>query len=156
MQGKNLYSVLVSDESVRRSGLFGSHGGPVNLITEQGKVYMRAPDENHPLYAFSLDFTQMRGFVDKESLTKLEMLPPLTFTKGMPLLKFPAGIWKPPSGVYPETMVFDLKIDPKQKNPFRDPVMEASLMTELQKLFEESDVPEPVYRRYGLVRPTSK
>jgi arylsulfatase A-like enzyme len=150
MQGEDLATAIGHDASVHDAALFGMHGGHLNLVTSEGLIYMLAPDLEVPLYSYSLDFTTMRGFVDEDALRAAETVGPFPFTRGMKLMKFPAGRWQTPAGVEEVDMLFDVRRDPLQERPFADPAVEQELKARAAALLGASAAPAEQYLRYGL------
>jgi arylsulfatase A-like enzyme len=148
-QGVPLRRTVASDEPVRRAGLFGIHGGHVN-VTDGRHVYMRAPagENNGPLYNYTLMPTHMRRPFSMEELRDAGLAPPFPFTKGCPTVRTPAGSgWdKHRFG----TMLFDLSSDPEQTRPISDPDVERTMTGHLVELMRASDAPPEQFERLGL------
>ncbi len=151
MLGKPLAETVASDVPVHEAGLFGLHGGHVN-VTDGRYVYMRGPaqPENTPLYEYTLMPTHMQHTFAVEEFQGTEMHPGFRFTKGCPVMKIPARRgWWPPD---PETSncLFDTAADPRQQHPLHDPAIEARMIDHLCRLLEENDAPAEQYERLGL------
>ncbi|MCP3884606.1 MAG: sulfatase, partial [Propionibacteriaceae bacterium] len=147
-----LKDTIADDTPVREAALFGIHGGHVN-VTDGRYVYMRAwpGEENTPLYNYTLMPTHMTAIFSVEELQQATLAPPFSFTKGMPLLKIPAGFWRTK---YPfETMLFDLEADPEQKTPIDAPDVEARMIEHMVTLMKWNDSPDEQYERLGLTAP---
>lgn len=153
MQGRSMKPVLENDEQIREGGLFGIHGGHVN-VTDGRYVYMRASKtkENTPLFNYTLMPMHMRERFSLRELQNMELVEPFTFTKGCPVLKVPSyGIPELDFSPYNfGTMLFDVVNDPQQKHPIDDPVIERRMIDLLVKLMKESDAPKEQYERLGL------
>jgi arylsulfatase A-like enzyme len=149
MQGVPLREAVASDATVREAGLYGLHGGHVN-VTDGRYVYMRAPanPENRPLYNYTLMPTHMRQMFTVDELRDAELVAPFSFTKGCPLMRVRARGW-PRAHPY-ETMLFDLRNDPKQERPIDDPAVERRMVDHLVRLMKENDAPEEQFERLGL------
>ncbi len=152
MLGANLRDVIASDRPVREAGLFGVHGGQVN-VTDGRYVYMRAAasEEGGPLNDYTLMPTKMRGFLELEALRAAEMAGPFSFTKGCPTLRLPRqGVSR---ARHPETrrsLLFDLADDPKQERPISDAAVEQRMIGHLKTLMKACDAPAEQYERLGL------
>ena len=149
MQGRSLRACIANDVSIREAGLFGFHGGHVN-VTDGRYVYMRAPvnAENQPLYNYTLMPTHMVGFFSHEELSSAEFVAPFLFTKGLRLLRTKYNMTYQ---IFDEGhMLFDLKHDPAQKHPFDDPEIEKRMICLMVGLMKENDCPPEQYIRLGL------
>lgn len=158
MQGKPLRPVLSSDQRIRDAGVFGIHGGHVN-VTDGRYVYMRGPGPsgNVPLYEYTLMPTRHgygRAFMEAERLSRATLVGPAPWSKDCPLLKVP-GI----SGRYDMsdfgTLLFDTVEDPGQERPIdtgteTGRALEERLIAHLTDLMKSSDAPEEQYQRLGL------
>ena len=152
MRGKPLAATVADDTPVREGGLFGIHGGQVN-VTDGRYVYMRAPagEVNGPLFQYTVMPTHMRNLFSVEELRKATLSEPLAFTKGCPTLKIPAGGRS--RNAHPgtrETLLFDLEADPQQKRPIRDEKAEGRMVELLVACMKEHDAPPEQYERLGL------
>ncbi len=149
MQGHPLGGTVATDAPVREAGLFGLHGGHVN-VTDGRFVYMRAcpkPD-NAPLFDYTLMPTHMRGFFGTGELGKAALAGPFSFTKGVKPLKVPESPWTNPHPF--GTMLFDLAKDPGQEKPLKDPEIEKRMVAHLVRLMRENDSPAEQFVRLGL------
>ena len=155
MQGVLLGETVASGAPVREAGLFGIHGGHVN-VTDGRYVYMRGParSENGPLYEYTLMPTHMRSLFSPEELREATLAEPFSFTKGAPVLKIPARRSTNRDLVAQElrTMLFDLRTDPGQERPIDDPEIEARMVAHLVRLMRESEAPPEQFERLGLER----
>ena len=149
MLGRPLAATVASDAPVREAGIFGSHGGQVN-VTDGRYVYMRAAADksNGPLYNYTLMPTHMRGSFPPGEMATAEQAEPFSFTKGCRPLR--TLVDRPfPQHKY-GTLLFDQEADPQQQEPLRDPVAESRMVGHLRDLMQECDAPEEQYRRLGL------
>ncbi|MBL7198565.1 MAG: sulfatase [Anaerolineae bacterium] len=149
MQGAPLRETIATDKPVRHAALFGLHGGHVN-VTDGRYVYMRAPatPENCPLHNYTLMPTHMRARFSVDELKHAELADPFSFTKGCRTIRVPARRWP---GSHPfQTLLFDLRTDPKQENPIQDADIEARMIQQLVRLMEENDAPREQFTRLGL------
>jgi len=150
MQGRPLRDTVATDAPVREAGLFGAFGGHVS-VTDGRYVYMRACAEptNGPLSEHTLMPTHMRARFRPEELRGAELVPPFTFTKGVPLLKVPGHAMSPYAF---GTLLFDLVSDPGQEHPLVDDERELTMAELLTGLLRATDAPEEQYQRLGLPR----
>jgi arylsulfatase A-like enzyme len=154
MQGRPLRQTLVDDTPVHDGGLFGIHGGQVN-VTDGRHVYMRAPvADNAPLFEYTHMPCHMRNMFSVEEMQKIVGLAePFSFTKGCRTMKIggrgiPQGGWL--SAATWDTQLFDVLADPRQEHPLADPAVEQRMTDLLVKLLRESDAPPEQYVRLGL------
>ena len=142
---------MSNGEEVHEFVLFGIHGGHLN-ITDGEFLYMLAPDTVEPLFEYTLMPTVMNNFYPKEYLSQAKLVSPFSFTKNLPLLKFPARGGAPGGEevVSPETLLFNLKNDPAQEHPLNLTELPSYFPVALKKILQENDAPEELYIRYGL------
>ncbi|MEU3478222.1 sulfatase [Streptomyces sp. NPDC033754] len=147
MQGVPL--PVADDTPVREAGLFGAHGGHVN-VTDGRYVYMRAPvsPDNAPLYEHTLMPTHMRGRFSPAELVDAELAEPFGFTKGIRTLRTPGRSLLNP--YQHGTLLFDLQSDPEQQAPLIDDEAELRMASLLVGRLRESDAPPSQYERLGL------
>lgn len=154
MQGRPLQSTVVDDRPVHDGALFGAFGTHVN-VTDGRYVYMRGtPDPaNSPLFEYTLSPVRI-GPRMYEDLRHAELVPPLPFTKGAPVLKIPAQARFPfIYGMNPAvfgTLLFDLETDPDQQHPLVDDEVELRMAELLVRLMRESDAQADQFERVGL------
>lgn len=149
MQGYPLWPVIESDAPLRDAGLFGVHGGHVN-VTDGRYVYMRAPvqPDNTPLYNYTLMPTHMRTLFSISELQGIQLVEPFPFSKGCRLMKVAGGPWQY-NHPY-QTLLFDLASDPQQSQPIHDPVVEARMVSHMIRMMKENEAPLEQYERLGL------
>jgi arylsulfatase A-like enzyme len=147
MQGSPL--PVASDEPVREAGLFGIHGGHVN-VTDGRYVYMRAPvsADNTPLYEHTLMPTHMRGRFSPEELSGLELAEPFAFTKGVRTIRVDGRTFFNPYRF--GTLLYDLRTDPDQRTPIIDDAVELRMASLLVDRMRANDAPASQYERLGL------
>ena len=150
MQGHDLTTVLDGDTSVRAGGLFGIHGGHVN-VTDGRYVYMRASADraNSPLEQYTLMPTHMRARFSPTELADWQPAEPFDFTKGLRTLQITttAG-WINPW--LHGTLLFDLEADPHQEHPLADDELELRMAVLLWELLHQNDAPASQFARLGL------
>jgi arylsulfatase A-like enzyme len=151
MQGAPLRETIAADKPVREAGLYGLFGAHVN-VTDGRYVYMRAPagGKNEPLYEYTLMPAHMRHSYAVDELQQIELAEPFSFTKGCRLMKIAARPWRVSEF---DTMLFDLKTDPRQEHPIRDAAVEAKMTDYLVRLMKWNDAPAEQYERLGLSCP---
>jgi len=149
VEGKVLRETIASDKQAREGGLFGVHGGHVN-VTDGRYVYMRAPKnkDDTPLFNYTLMPTHMRGLFRLDELKDAELAGPFEFTKGLRLLKTPGSSWLDVNEF--NTMLFDIDNDPQQKTLLSDKKIEARMIELMVKLMKENDSPPEQLERLGL------
>ncbi len=154
MLGHDLGPVLDDDSGVRDAAIFGYFGQHVN-ITDGRYTYYRLPEQadEFPAQVHTLMPTTLRGF--KDGLERAELSAPLSFSRGMPVLRFPQGRkWQPrfPDSE-PGHLLFDLEAAPGQKHPLHDDEVEARLCRRMSELMAACDAPADQFSRMGLARP---
>ena len=149
MQGRPLQGTVAHDTPVREAGLFGIHGGHVS-VTDGRYVYMRACARpgNAPLVDYTLMPTSMRGRFPAEILSQATLVDPLSFSKGMPVLRVPAYSYTDPHSF--GTLLFDLQNDPEQQQPLRDDELELRMAVTLVELMRQNAAPPEQFERLGL------
>jgi len=144
MQGAPL-----ADPPGREAGLFGIHGGHVN-VTDGRHVYMRAPvsPDNAPLHEHTLMPTHMRGRFTPQELADLELAEPFGFTKGVRTLRMSGRTLFNP--YQHGTLLYDLAADPEQLHPLVDDEAELRMATLMVELMRANEAPPGQYERLGL------
>jgi len=149
MQGRPLRAVIERDAPLREAGLFGIHGGHVNL-TDGRYVYMRGPAsaDNAPLNDYTLMPTHMRDPFNVAELQDIRLAEPFPFTKGCRTMQISARPW---SSIEPlQTLLFDLQTDPGQNHPIHNAEVEARLTATMAQLMRDNDAPAEQFTRLGL------
>ncbi len=152
MQGQPLTPVIRDDTPIREAGLFGVHGGHVN-VTDGKYVYMRAPEEgkpNTPLYNYTHMPAHMKTAFSLEEMRTVALAEPFSFTKDCKTMQMEAWGWKCTHDF--RTMLFDLDADPRQEHPLDDPAIEARMIKLLVRCMQENDAPAEQYERLGLTQ----
>jgi hypothetical protein len=149
MQGHPIGPVIENDTPLREAGLYGVHGGHVN-ITDGRYVYMRAPSrpENAPLFNYTLMPTHMRNLFTVSELQDIQLAGPFPFSKGCQVMKIPGKPWMDPHPF--GTLLYDLASDPAQLHPIPDAIIENRMIKHLLRLMHENDAPLEQYERLGL------
>ena len=150
MMGRDLASVIRSDQRVRDYALFGMFAGHVN-ITDGKYVYMRAPvsRDNQPCFEYTLMPTDMKMRKSREQMMKAELVHPFLFTKNMPILRLPYYSKEMNAHCF-GTMLYDLVSDPQQLAPIQNEEIERSLIRALEQEMAANDAPLEQYERLGL------
>ncbi len=149
MQGVPLRETIAADKPVREAGLFGLHGGHVN-ITDGRYVYMRAPvtPDNQPLYNYTHMPTHMKTMFGVDELQDIQLAEPFEFTKGCRTMKIASGH---KAGKHSfKSMLFDLEQDPLQEHPVSDPAVEKRLADKMRELMQANAAPPEQFVRMGL------
>jgi len=149
MEGKSLTKVIESDEVVREYGLFGIHGGHVNIV-DDNYVYMRAntSKRNGPLYEYTLMPTHMRDLFKPSELKGMTIAEEGKFSFiNCPVMKIPVT-----SFLYSSMhghLLFDNKKDNRQEYPIEDVDLEYKMAMKLIQAMIESEAPEEQFERLG-------
>ncbi|MHC5034274.1 MAG: sulfatase [Planctomycetota bacterium] len=152
MQGRSLRQAIADDIPIRSAGLFGQHGGQVN-VTDGRYVYMRAAVklDNQPLFEYTLMPTHMRRTFGIGEMQTARMAGPFSFTKGCPVMKVRSGGGKGRAEAPTfRNLLYDVRADPAQQRPIEDKKIEKMMIGHLVRLMKESDAPKEQYRRLGL------
>jgi arylsulfatase A-like enzyme len=149
MQGVALAGAVAADAPVREAGLFGSFGAHVN-VTDGRYVYMRGPvsPSNGPLHEYTLMPTHMASRFTPGELAGAELVGPLPFTRGAPVLRVRGVVWGDPYAF--GTLLFDLETDPGQQRPLLDDALELRMARLLVGLMRAADAPAGQFERLGL------
>ncbi len=149
MQGVPLRDTVADDTKIRDAGLYGIHGGQVN-VTDGRYTYMRGTDnpQNEPLYNYTLMPTHMRGFFGHEELSEVELADPFSFTRELKTMKTPGRRSKNLHEF--GTLLYDTETDPGQTEPIDDPEIEAMMTDHLVRLMKDNDTPTEQFDRLGL------
>jgi arylsulfatase A-like enzyme len=149
IDGAVLKDTITKDTQVHEAGLFGVHGGHVN-VTDSRYVYMRAPlkPDNSPLYEYTLMPTHMRTRFGVGELQDIQLAEPFSFTKGCSTMKIRARSFVDPHSF--GTMLFDLEGDHGQTKPLVDDEIERRMIRLLVERMGANDAPLEQYERLGL------
>jgi hypothetical protein len=150
VEGKILKETIDSDKKVRDAALYGFHGGSVNMVTQDGYVYMRGPNPmNEPIFNYTLMPTHMQGFFQLRELQTAELVDPFSFMKGCKPIKTKSGRGMTNGYIY-GTSIFNLNTDPNQDTSIVDNEMEKELIRKLIKLLKDCDCPKEQFSRLEL------
>jgi len=161
--GVSLCRLLERDEPVREAAIYGVFGSAVN-VTDGRYTYFRYPEDvlKHDLYQYTVMPTHMKEFFSVAELRDATLVPPFSFSKGVPLMKVPST---PKSPVYfthgagaqqdTRTVLFDLASDPSQLSPVADRAIERRLVDAMLGIMKAADAPAELYGRLDLDRQPS-
>ena len=150
---------IAADAPVREAGLFGVHGGHVN-VTDGRYVYMRAPAGGaaiSELSEYTLMPAHMRRVFDVSELQDIELQQPFSFTKGCRTMRIRCKNTDLARRMREEYghLLFDLANDPEQQRPIRDPQIEQRMIARLTRLMRENDAPKELFNYLGLAEASS-
>lgn len=149
MEGKPLFGVMDSDEPIREYAVFGYHGSQVD-VTDGRYVYMHsAARPEAPVYEYTLMPTHMRAMFSTEELKGAELAGPFSFTKGCRVLRIEGQDHMGDTTSF-GSMLFDLKMDPKQEHPVEDEEVRARMLGYIRECMEKNDAPQELYERLGV------
>ena len=151
MEGRPLRGTVADDQPVREAALFGSYGGHVN-VTDGRYVYMRASVDgsNSPLFEHTLMPTHMRGRFSPAEFEGAELVPPMSFTQGAPLLRMPGTTFGGTDAFSFGTLLYDLETDPDQQAPIVDDALEMRMIGLMLDLMRRDEAPGSQFQRIGL------
>lgn len=159
--GRSLLDVMrddSNDASRARDGcIFGQFGAAINF-TDGRYAYFLYPQEpfDANLYQYTLMPAHMRTYFEASEFADAEVVRSLAFAQGFPLWRLPvrkdakANMTRRYPLLDARTVLFDLDIDPSQREPVVDPVEEARIRSRIAALLAKSDAPGELYARYGL------
>ncbi len=154
MQGVPLRQAVAGDSPVREAGLYGLHGGHVN-VTDGRYTYMRAPTnpKNEPLYQYTHMPAHMRHTFSVDEMRTVELAGPFSFTKGCRVMRTLANAFQRTDAFSFGHMLFDIVEDPKQLRPLKDAAIEQRMIEHLVREMKKNDAPPEQYVRLGLPAP---
>ena len=156
--GKSILPLIRSTaDSIRKVAVYGVFGGAINA-TDGEFTYFLYPQNNkeNQLYEYTLMPMHSTSLFEIRELKNAELVRGFNFTKGSPLLKIPAldDARRPPmqGGGFADTntRLYDLRKDPKQLKPFRNPAVEMRLIKSIVNELELHEAPKEIYDIYGL------
>ncbi len=150
MQGIPLTVAIAKNAPTREAIIFGIHGGHIN-VTDGRYVYMHAPDVDKPYFNYTLMPAHMLNYFPVEELAPTSLSPPLSFTKGSPVLKIPIASrdgWQTLN-----THLFDLHNSPDQMEVITDETVIDSMQAHIVRLMHDNDAPPEMFARFGLHTP---
>ena len=147
MQGRPLRKVIENDSPIRDGVLFGLFGGQINC-TDGKYLYLRSPiDNDTPRYEYTLMPTRhggRRAFIDNALLEQATLVPPLSFTINVPVLRIPhtASVQQ---AAYP-TALYHLS---QGDTALQDASQEQRMAALMLRLLQASNCPPEQYVRMG-------
>lgn len=119
------HGFLLSEHDWWENGLFGMHGGHVN-VTDGRYVDMRASatEDNAPLYQYTHMPTRMRSPSKPEEMRGMRVHQPFSFTKDCPVMQIDAHGRKRNVHQF-GILLFDIDADPAQVQPLNDELSSA-------------------------------
>jgi len=149
MEGKSLLNTISNDTPVRDAGLFGMHGGHVNIVDDK-YVYMRSSvsADNSPLYQYTLMPTNIRNFFKKDQLMGAELVSSFKFADNIPMLKIPTSSFLASHRF--GNLLFDNVNDREQQYPIDDVDIELKMLEKLRCKMIESEAPIEQFSRLGM------
>lgn len=149
MTGHDLAGAILSDTPVREAAMFGYHNMPLH-ITDGRFLYIRYPtDPEMKFHIYTLMPTSMRQRWIAADMAGAEMVGPLPFTNGFPVMKIPrSGPSELRGGTY--SRLFDLEQDPAQGKPFTDKDVEARLADLAGAEARRCQAPAAYFARFGI------
>ncbi|MEZ5904870.1 MAG: sulfatase-like hydrolase/transferase [Geminicoccaceae bacterium] len=157
-RGQSLLPLLEADGPGHEVALSGVFGGPM-LITDGDFAFHYRPRwlDSTNLYEYRLLPMHMRGPFSLQELRHMELVEPFAHTKGVQVLKIKA---RDDAKRVPNhdgegfedaaTRLYDLRTDPGEAHPFRDPAIEARLLAAAARVMREHDAPQEMFERFAL------
>jgi arylsulfatase A-like enzyme len=158
VQGFSLLPLLEGEQAIRPVAVYGRFAAATN-VTDGRYTYFRYPEdmENQELWEYTLMPTHQRAMFGKEEFEGASLVNSFAFLRGFPVLKLPAGrATKKGQGAKIEdsdTVLYDLKSDPKQMTPIDNPEVETRLIREMLTIMAHNEAPPEAYTRLGLEAP---
>lgn len=141
-----------TEEKVRDTALYGSHGMTVN-ITDGKYTYFRAPsDDNYPCFIYTAMPTTLWGYVGRFMENQIETCRPFKHTS-YPVFKIPVTQQSKKcnfTSFVKESLLFNIQDDYKQVRPIKDETIEKEMIYKLIDAMRASDAPIEQYERLGL------
>lgn len=147
MQGCSLAPVMLQDQKIHDSVLFGMFGGHI-CCTDGRYVYMRTPRNYEiPEYEYTLLPTHMTEFFSAEGLKTMRCHAGFRFTKGMPVMEIDSGTaFRCIDG---REYLFDLWEDPEENQPVKSSSIQKEMEQRMHQLLTKTEAPAAVMERYG-------
>ncbi len=155
------WSVLRQNGNSRHVAVYGMFGGPIGVCDGRYTYHLYPKDLYAPgLHEYTLMPMHMTSFFSAAEMQSARFAGPFDFTKDMPVMQIDAlmdarripmhdGQFFQDTG----TRLFDLKNDPAQEKPFRDPDIEARMQEGLIGVLAAHACPQEIYGRLGLRLP---
>jgi arylsulfatase A-like enzyme len=158
MEGHN---ILHGPVPKRDGAIFGYFGGAVN-VTDGRYTYHRFPADlrHQEVYQYTVMPTHIYSLFTPEELAQASLSEAFRFTKGSRLLRVPViarspmyNNYGPGAFIENDTRLYDLKADPGQNKPIRDPAQEQRMLALMARLMAEDDAPSEAFRRLEIAEP---
>ncbi len=152
MLGHDLTATIANDAPVRDAAIWGMAGSAVH-VTDGRYTYMRWPvrEGNGPWCNYTLMPTNMRGFLARQQLENATLVEPLSFTKGLRVLRLGRAEAQPLKPDHDKQhRLWDLENDPQQNTPLHDAKLEDRMIDHMVTLMKQCDAPPEAYQRMGL------
>jgi arylsulfatase A-like enzyme len=157
-QGSSVLDLLRGTGAGRSVGIFGMFGGPIGATDGQYAYYLYPEDLYAPgLHEYTLMPAHIRSMMTSKELQTAELVRDFGFTKDMPVMRIDAlkdsrRIPNVDNRAFENygTQLFDLKADPGQVRPIRDPDVERRLRQGMIEVLQSHDAPGELFGRYGL------
>ncbi len=149
-----------ADASNHDALIFGYFGGAMNL-TDGQHTYFRYPENmlDQPLYQYTLMPNHMLHSFSREEFQDAELIDDLAYAQNWKVLRLKVtdspGWYRshgPGAMEECESALYDLTVDPGQKNPIQDADVEQKLMTVMAELMAASMAPPEAFERLGISR----
>ena len=147
VHGRSVAPLLGGDKTHHDAVLYGYFGKDVNL-TDGQYTYCRQPLADSHLYHHTAMPCSFSDFNSRGELAAAETGVFLEHAYGIPhyRLKVPSKRHHNAPDYNP---IYDIRADPLQQNPMRDPGLEERLAARMRGLLEEYDAPACQYERLG-------
>ncbi len=148
VQGRSLLHLLKKDEAHHDAVLYGYFGKDINMYDGR-YTYCRQPVEDSAVYHHTAMPRAFSDFVKRDKLAAAETGVFLKSCHGIPHYRIKTKSHKHMHA--PNfNPIYDISVDPGQKNPIRDAPLEWMLEKKLRELLKRYDAPECQYERTGL------
>ena len=148
VHGRSLGPVLAGDDDHHDAVLYGYFGKDMNLADGR-HTYCRQPLPDSFVHHHTAMPCAFLDFIDRDTLTQTESGVFLASAHGIPHLRI-----RTPSHRHDNAPdfnpIYDVVADPQQREPIRDPQLEAQLAGRMKELLERSGAPSCQYARLGL------
>jgi arylsulfatase A-like enzyme len=153
MRGTSLSQVIKTKTQARELALFGYFGCNVNL-TDGRYVYMRSAQQRYGegLFEYTLMPMRINRRFSPAELKDMTLHTPFSFTKGCPVLKITSQDFIAENMDRFGNRLYDLTVDPQQKNPLDNDVLEAHYANLMRERLLEEEADEEILNYYGLLK----
>ncbi|UJF16424.1 sulfatase [Jeotgalibaca sp. MA1X17-3] len=155
VQGKSWFPLMNHKDNNKKYALYGAHGITINYADGE-YTYFRAPNEkNSPLFEYTAIPTTIRHYLGEKNKSEIQMGRFLKRTE-YPVYKFPIYYPSILDGMdnmlkyTQESLLFNIKKDPKQKYPIKNEQKEMEFKNKLKEALIENECPEEQFQRLDL------